>query len=327
MKKIAGLLAVLILISACQTKREKSIGMAVEFMNHAACAYVAREKGWFKKEGLRLSAYESYVTGMALASAMVREDIQIAYMCLIPAINVYANAQIPIKILAGTHKYGYGLAVNPNKIKNINDLQKRGLNIGCVREGGAVDVLLHKAMDKYHLNKAKVLKNIRRMNPPKQILAIKSGKLDAAFLPEQWATMAEDYGFKMLLTAKDVWPRMQGSVLVIKDDLLKKRPDIAKKLIAATEKSTAWINANPIQAMNIVSKQMQSTKGVLFPAKAAKLAGKLEINSKVLSRSMNRMDYTGNISSEIIQSTIDYMAKLGYIKKSFKAEEILYDKI
>jgi len=36
-----------------------------------------------------------------------------------------------------------------------------------------------------------------------------------------------------------------------------------------------------------------------------------------------RLDCTTEINPEEIQNTIDYMAKLGYIKRSFKAEEIL----
>lgn len=88
-------------------QEEAPLGMAVEFMDHAACAYISQDKGWFEEEGLSLASYESYITGMALASALARGDIQVAYMCLIPAINVYANAKIPIKIVAGTHKYGY----------------------------------------------------------------------------------------------------------------------------------------------------------------------------------------------------------------------------
>ncbi len=44
------------------------------------------------------------MTGMALASAMARGDIEVAYICLVPAINVYANAEVPLKIVAGTLK-------------------------------------------------------------------------------------------------------------------------------------------------------------------------------------------------------------------------------
>ena len=172
----------------CAPPKSAPIGMAVEFMDHAACAYISQDKGWFEEEGLNLTSYESYVSGMALASALVRGDIQVAYMCLIPAINVYANAKVPIKIVAGTHKYGYGLVVNLDKIKSIKDLERSDIRLGCVREGGAVDVLLHRTIEKYNLNEGKILNNIQCMNPPKQVLAINAGQLDAAFLPEQWAT-------------------------------------------------------------------------------------------------------------------------------------------
>jgi hypothetical protein len=98
------------------------IGLAVEFMNHAAAAYISQDKGWFEAEGLDLSAYTSYVTGMALASALGRGDIQVAYMCLVPAINAYANAGVPIKIVAGTHKYGYALVADPRTVAGVGKM-------------------------------------------------------------------------------------------------------------------------------------------------------------------------------------------------------------
>jgi NitT/TauT family transport system substrate-binding protein len=217
------LIGFLILVSLGEgaAQEETPLGMAVEFTDHAACAYISQDKGWFEEEGLIITTYESYETGMALAAALARGDIQVAYMCLVPAIDVFANAKVPIKIIAGTHKYGYGLVVNPDKVKTIQDLEKPDIRIGCVREGGAVDVLLHKIIDKYNLKEEKIISNIRRMSPPKQILAIQSGQLDAAFLPEQWSTMAEEFGFRMLLMSQEVWPGMQGSVLVVKEELIR----------------------------------------------------------------------------------------------------------
>ncbi|PKP54752.1 hypothetical protein CVT91_18430 [Candidatus Atribacteria bacterium HGW-Atribacteria-1] len=201
--------------------------------------------------------FGDYVTGMALASALARGDIQVAYICLVPAINVYANAKVPIKIVAGTHKYGYGLVVNPDKIKSVKDLERSDIRIGCVREGGAVDVLLHKTIDKYNLDEGKILSNIQRMNPPKQVLAIKIGQLDAAFLPEQWATMAEEFGFKMLLMSQEIWPEMQGSVLVVKEELIRDHPEVVEKLVKISQKATDWINQHPQEAAEIVARQLQ----------------------------------------------------------------------
>lgn len=304
-------------------REKKEIGMAVEFMNHAACAYVARDKGWFKDEKLNLSTYESYVTGMALASALARGDIQVAYICLVPAINVYANANVPIKIVAGTHRYGYGLVVNPEKIKSIKDLENPGIRVGCVREGGAVDVILHKTIDKYGLDQGKILNKVQRMNPSKQVLSIKIGQLDAAFLPEQWATMAEEFGFKVFLTSKDIWPQMQGSVLVVKEDLLKNDPKIVRRLVKVTQKATDWVNQHPGEAAAIMARQLSVTGEKILPAKVTKVAQKIEITPEVLLRSMGRLEYITSINPGKVQEMIDYIQHLGYIKKAFKAEDIL----
>jgi len=328
MKKLFSLLILLgILIftsfGECAPKKEISIGMAVEFMDHAACAYISQDKGWFEEEGLDLTAYESYVTGMALASALARGDIQVAYMCLVPAINVYANARVPIKIVAGTHKYGYGLVVNPDKIRSIKDLERSDIRIGCVREGGAVDVLLHRTIDRYNLDKEKILNRVQRMNPPKQVLSIKMGQLDAAFLPEQWATMAEESGFKMLLMSQEVWSEMQGSVLVVKEELIRDHPEVVSKLIKVSQKATNWINQHPQESAEVMARQLQIAGGNLFPIKAAEETGRLEITSEILFRSMERLEYTTDIDPEVVQETIDYLVKLGYIKNSFPAENIL----
>jgi len=319
---VVGLLVV-IPIGGCAEKEEAPIGMAVEFMDHAACAYISQDKGWFEEEGLKLTTYESYVTGMALASALARGDIEVAFICLVPAINAYANAKVPIKIVAGTHKYGYGLVVNPNKIKTVKDLEKPDIRLGCVREGGAVDVLLNKTIDKYHLDEDKILDNIQRMNPPKQVLAIKMGQLDAAFLPEQWATMAEEFGFKMLLMSQDIWSEMQGSVLVVKEDLINNRPEVVRKLVRVSQKATDWGNQHPQEAAEVMAMQLQAAGGKIFPAKSAEVAAKLEITPEVLLRSMGRLQYTTDIDPKLVQETIDYLVELGYIKEKFNAEDIL----
>lgn len=328
MKKYLLLLCIILFISlipvgGCTPEDDGSIGMAVEFMDHAACAYISREKGWFEEEGLALNAYESYVTGMALSSALTRGDIQVAYLCLVPAINAYANAGVPLKVVAGTHKYGYGLVVNPKKITTVKDLEKTTIKLGCVREGGAVDVLLHKTIDTYGLDEEKIVNNVQRMNPAKIVLSIKMGQLDAAFLPEQWATMAEEFNFEMLLMSQDIWPEMQGSVLVVTEDLINSNPTAVEKLIKVSRKAMEWSDLNPDEAAEIMARQLSAVGGDIFPAEATDVVSNLEITPEVLRRSMARLDYTIDIDPDVVQDTVDYIAELGYIKNSFDSGDIL----
>ena len=37
------------------------IGMAVELVDHASCAHIAKNKGWFEEEGIKLKFYDSFV--------------------------------------------------------------------------------------------------------------------------------------------------------------------------------------------------------------------------------------------------------------------------
>ena len=319
------IVSVLVVFASCSNgeKLGKPIGVAVEFTDHAACAYIAQEKGYFDAAGLNLSSYESYMTGTALAAALARGDIQVAYICLAPAISAYANGGVKLKIVSGTHKYGYGLAVNPDRIKTIADLEQPGISIGCVEAGSAADILIQKIIDKYNLDRGKISNNIQRMNPPKQLLAIKAGKLDAVCLPEQWATMAENYGFKMLLTAKDVWPGMQGSVMIVKEELLNSSPEIVKSLVEISQKATTLVSEQPAEAADIMARQLQSAGEKVFPTEVADTAKQLQITSQTMMKSMDRLEYTTKIDTNIVQETIDYMASLGYIKNTFKAEDIL----
>jgi len=301
--------------------RDESIGMAVEFMDHAAAAFVCRDKGWFEAAGLKVESYEAYATGMALASALARGDIEAAFICLVPAINAYHNAGVPIKIVAGTHKHGYGIVARKEAVSRLSDLQNPDLRIGCVREGGAVDVLLRKAIDIHDLDKDRILSHVQRMSPAKQLLSIKTGQLDAAVLPEQWASMAESSEFRMLLTSQEVWPEMQGSVLVVKEKLIKERPETVRKLIKVLQEATDWINQNPRQAAEIVAKELQTVEGGLLKGVGAD--NRFSIAPDMLQRSMARLDYTTAIDPAKVQEIIDYMARLGYIKSGFAAADIL----
>ncbi|MEA1908826.1 MAG: ABC transporter substrate-binding protein, partial [Euryarchaeota archaeon] len=291
------LIILTILTTGCTQKDDaQSIGMAVEFNDHAACAYVAKENGWYEGAGVNLTTYESYATGMRLTSALARGDIQVAYICLAPAIMAYARG-VPVVIVSGTHKHGYGLVASPN-IVNILDLN--GATIGCVREGGPADLLLNRMIREYDLKDVR----IQRMSPLKQVIALETGRIDAAFLPEHHATVAESKGFTMLITSHELWHEMQGSVLIVKRELIEDDPETVRRLVRVTERATTWINENPDDAARILAEELGS-------------------DPEIIRRSMNRLNYTTGIDVDSVQEMIDFMAELGYIEEGIRAEDML----
>jgi len=311
------------IVGECVSKERTTINMAVEFVDHAACAHIARNQGWFEAEGLKVGAFENYITGMALATALGRGDINAAYICLIPAICAYANGKVPLKVVAGTHKYGYGLLVDPEKVKNVKDLEKPDIRLACAREGSPVDACMHKMIDKYQLDESKIMNKVRRMPPPKVLLALKMGQLDAGFCCEQFPTMGEELGFKVLLRAQDLWPEMQGSVLIVTDDLIRDHPDVVRKLAKVTQRGTRYIHEHPEDAATIVAGELTVAGKEVLPLKIGKLTAELEITPEAILKSLTtKMECTTDVDPAMVQEAIDYLAKLGYIK-SFAAEDIL----
>jgi len=328
MTKILRLVLVcMILIIAgggCAEKEEASVHMAVEFVDHAACAHIARNQGWFEAEGLDITAFDSYITGMALATALGRGDVNVAYICLIPAICAYANGKVPLKIVAGTHKYGYGLLIDPDKIKTVEDLEKPDIRLACPREGSPPDALMHKMIEKYQLGEDKVLSKVQRMPPPKVLMALKAGQLDAGFCCEQFPTMGEELGFKILLTAEDLWPDMQGSVLIVTEDLIRDHPEMVGKLVKITERGIQYILEYPEAASRVVAGELTVVGKEILPLEVGKVAAGLKVTPEAILRSLTtKMENTTAIDPKVVQETIDYIAGLGYIKGSFNAEDIL----
>ncbi len=305
--------------------KEKSnpIRIAVEFNSHAVPAYVAIDKNFYKEEGLNFSAYKSYATGASLAAGLIKGDIDAAYICLIPAVNAFANAGVPIKVVCVTHLYGYGLAVNPELIKSVKDLEKPEIRLGGLREGTSVDTIIHKTMDTYAMDKQTILSKIRRMSPSKSLLAVRAGQLDAVFLPEHWLTMTEGYGYKVILTARDLWPDMIGSVLAVKDELIQDNPSIVNGLVKATLKATDWMNQYPEKSAYLAAGYLSFEDEKVPLSEAFENKDELKVSGEYIMRSMKNLDYINAINKSGVQDTVDYVAGLGNIKKSFNSEKML----
>lgn len=320
------LLVVVLLIVSLSTVNSSDMGksglkLAVEYNTHAASAFIAQEKGWLPDN----DAFDVYVTGVALAGAITKGEVDAAYICLVPALTAYANGDVPLKIICGTHKYGYGLIVDTSRIKSPKDLENPDIRIGCVREGGTTDVFLNKVIERYSLDKEKVLKNVLRMNPAKQVMALKAKQLDAIVVPEHFTILAKQSGFEMLLKAQDVWPDLQGSVLVVTEKFLKDDPAGVKNLYKKTLQSTDYLNNYPNKAAEIVAKKLNAFQETASIKKINAGSKVLDVSPEMISRSLENISYDVNISEAGVQEVIDYLFKLGYIKKKFSASEVLID--
>ncbi len=304
-------------------EEEISLNVAVEYTDHAAAFYYAQGKNLFQEAGIKINDVKVYASGVGVAAAFTKGGFDASYMCLVPAIFTYANGGVPIKIISGTHKNGYGLVVNGTKIKEISDLERVGIKTANGPQGTTTDFLQILLIEKENLNPERIMANTVRMNAAKQLMALRNGKVDAVFVPEHFAALAASYpGMRMLLKSADIWPDMQGSVLVVTDALLKNQPGTVEKLKEINLKSMRLMNENPQETAAIVAQNLNINQAMVKEETQSPEAN-LEVTPELAAESISNLKMTPDINIKEVQSVIDKMYALGYLTKSFAAEEIM----
>ncbi|MEM4576276.1 MAG: ABC transporter substrate-binding protein [Candidatus Nezhaarchaeales archaeon] len=294
---LISLLALVLFITLPTFKTKvESISMAVEFNTHSAAAWVALDKGIFMEEGLNVTSLQTFVTGVELAAALTKGDVEVAWACLGPLVSAYSIG-VPIVVVAQAHLHGYALVVKSD-IEDVHQLN--GKVIAHPGVGSPNYLLIRMLMDEYKLNVT-----LKPMKPPAIVNALVTGQIDAAALPEHYATLAVRRGeCKILLRSQDVWPEMPGSFLVVKKDFLEKDPEKAARLVKATVKATEFIRNH-------------------FEESARIVADKLDISFKEALDSMRWLDYRNEIDVNQVTRYIDLMVKYGVIEKPVNVSDFI----
>ena len=275
---------------------EENVVMAVEFNDHSAAFWVALDKGFFKQEGVNITFLKVFKTGLELAAALTRGDVQVGWACLGPTIMTYSRG-VPIKIVAGTHLHGYAILSRP-EIRRVPQLN--GKVVGCPGKGSPCYLLLKMVIEKYNLSDVQV----KKMPPYMMLNALLAGQIDAAAMPEHYATLAELKGFNVLVRSQDIWPSMPGSILFIREDLLERNPELVLKLVKITKRATEYINSHFNESAEIVSRHL----GITFDQ---------------AYRSMLNLDYSTQIDLDQIQRYVDLMIRYGALQKRIDPRDLI----
>jgi len=323
LKKIILGVALIVAAASANEGEKKDLRFAVEYTSHATSYYYAEAKDMFLKNDINVEDVKVYVSGVGVATAFVKEHFDVAYMCLVPAINTYANGGVPIKIIAGTHKDGYGIVANSSRIKTIEDLGKEGVKIGVGAKGTVTSFIEEVFIEKSGLEEAKIRKNFVTMNASKQIMALKAGLVDAIVVPEHFVTLAASLeGMEVLVHSQDIWKDLQGSVIVVSDSMLKNYPKTIQKLKKINQEAIDEINKNNDEASVIVAKNLNIYQDrIKTQTKSPSID--LTVTPQIAKGSIENLKLTPDVSVEAVQEVIDKMAQYGFIRASFDAREIV----
>lgn len=256
-------------------------------------------------------------SGPQVIESIFARSIDLAYVGPGPAINGFLKSEHEMIILSGAASGGASFVVHPNsEINSVVDFA--GKKIAAPQIGNTQDVSLRNYLSENNLAPLEkggsvVIYNIA--NPDIYTLFVK-GEIDAAWVPEPWATIfVQELDGKRLFYEEDIWPNKQfASVLLIgRTDYIEKNPEIIKNWIESHDKTVNWINTNPNKSALIFNDFMEKTLGAPLP-------------ESIVIESLSNLEITSDPIPESIAIFAQQADSLGYLgRHGYDLQGIFYN--
>lgn len=305
--------------SASNSSPENTVRVAFFPNLGHSIAIVGTEKGIFAEKLGNQTVIETrlFDSGPQVIESIFANEIDLAYVGPGPAINGFLKSDgKALKILAGAASGGVSFVIHPNsKIESVADFP--GKRIAAPQIGNTQDISLRNYLYQNNLKPAEKGGSIYVINVvnPDIFTLFSKGELDAAWVPEPWATrLVQQLGGIRLFQEKDLWPdqKFSSTVLIVRSEFLEKHPDIVQKWVEAHVQTSDWINEHPAETKLIFNDFLKKKTGKTFP-------------SEILNEAFSNLQ----ITSDPIESSINTFAEransLGYLgREGYSLEGIFY---
>lgn len=176
-----------------------------------------------------------------IKEALISNQMQAAFMVAPMAIALRAQG-VPVKIVYLGHRYGSAVVVRKDGlVKSFADL--KGRTVAIPSRFSDERLILFRAM-KVHGMSAQDLRMVE-MAPPDVAGALAANAIDAFSMGEPYPSQAEQAGFgRVLFHARQYWPDFISCVLVVREDVIEKRPEAVQVLVDGIARSGLWLE-NP----------------------------------------------------------------------------------
>jgi NitT/TauT family transport system substrate-binding protein len=174
-----------------------------------------------------------------IKEALIANRMQAGFLVAPMAIALRSQG-VPIKIVYLGHRYGSAFVVaKTGPVRSVADL--RGKTIAIPSRFSDERLIVGRALRANSLSEADV--KMVEMAPPDVASALSSGAIDAFVMGEPFPSQAELGGYgRVLFFAKEYWPDYISCVLVVRDDVIEKRPEAVQLLVDGIARSGMWLD-------------------------------------------------------------------------------------
>ena len=268
-------------------------------------------KGWFE-ERLGPSVeiqWFTYNAGPSAMEAIFAGSLDLTYVGQGPALNAHFKSEgEEIRILGGAANAGAALLVKPDSpIKVPADF--RGKKIATPQLANTQDISCRAWLKAQGFKVTQTGGDVMVVPTanPDQLGLLQSGGVDAVWTVEPWVTRLErEAKAKIFLEDTNVittW--LASSVKFLKD-----HRDLARKVVAANQELTDWIQAHPDEAQKLlISELKEETKTDFAP--------------DMVGQAWKRIRFTTEVSKELLAKAVQDGKDAGFLKGSTDTSKLI----
>lgn len=173
-----------------------------------------------------------------IKEALIANQMQAAFIVAPLAIALRAQ-DVPIKVVYLGHRYGSAVVVRADgPVKTFADL--RGRTVAIPSRFSDERLILFRAMKVFGIEPGEI--HMVEMAPPDVAGALAARAIDAFSMGEPFPSQAEMGGFgRVLFHAREYWPDYMSCVLVVRQDMIDRRPDAVQLLVDGIARSGLWL--------------------------------------------------------------------------------------
>lgn len=301
--------------------------------------YVAKEKGYFKQEGVDVELYQfgSAAEGMAAVNAK-KLDVG-TFGTTAPLLFISKGADLTI--FGGMMIGGQAIVTRPERLAELSGKDLRvykGKKIGLVKLSTG-DVVFRGALKKAGIDIKKDLTYVEFGSPTAVVEAVKKGMVDAGLLwPPHFSLAEKNSGLKVAHYLEEFYPKYTCCRIVGNTTHINANKDTYRKFLAGLIRAYAFYKTNQEETVEIYTRNLKISEDIVrsetYTRKVAEShpdplkKGTLDFWQHILAAGYIPKDYPveKHINTEIYKQALDSVAKRYPNDKIYKEMQSFHKK-
>ena len=257
-------------------------------------------KGWFEERlGVKIQ-YFVYNAGPSAMEAIFTHSIDLTYVGPNPLLNAYDKSRGKEgRVVAGAALGGAALVVPADgRLGKAEDF--RGKKVATPQLGNTQDVACRAWLTKQGFRITQSVGDVLVVPTanPDQLSLFQGGKVDAVWTVEPWVTRLEtEAGGKIFVEQNEAIT----TVLASSAKFQKEQPELLRKFVAAHAELTAWINAHPAEAKDLVRAELKEIT-------------RREMPGPMIDQAWPRLKFRSEISRAQFEALVAEAQSVGFLK-------------